>query len=46
MIQAGVQPFAVQRLLGHTTQDKVSIYVHYDMTSLFDSVNCATKTDL
>jgi integrase/recombinase XerD len=39
MIQAGVQPFAVQRLLGHTTLDMVSIYVHYDTTSLFDSVN-------
>jgi len=39
MIQAGVPAFAVQRLLGHTTLDMVSIYVHYDTTSLFDSVN-------
>ena len=38
-IQAGVQPFAVQRALGHTTLDMVSVYVHYDDASLADAFN-------
>ncbi|MHB8507713.1 MAG: tyrosine-type recombinase/integrase [Candidatus Dormibacteria bacterium] len=38
-IQAGVPAFAVQRLLGHTTLDMVSEYVHYDDVSLMDAVN-------
>ena len=38
-IQAGIPAFAVQRLLGHTTLDMVSEYVHYDDVSLMDAVN-------
>jgi integrase/recombinase XerD len=38
-IQAGVAAFAVQRLLGHTTLDMVSEYVHFDDVSLMDAVN-------
>jgi integrase/recombinase XerD len=38
-IQAGVSSFAVMRLLGHTTLDMVSVYVHYDDVSLMDAVN-------
>jgi site-specific recombinase XerD len=38
-IQAGVQPFAVQRLLGHTTYDMVQRYVHYDDQSLKAALN-------
>lgn len=38
-IQHGVQPFAVQRLLGHTTYDMVQRYVHYDDQSLKDALN-------
>jgi integrase/recombinase XerD len=38
-IQAGIPAFAVQRLLGHTTLDMVSEYVHYDEVSLMDAVN-------
>lgn len=38
-IQAGIPAFAVQRLLGHTTLDMVSEYVHYDDVSLMEAVN-------
>ena len=38
-IQAGVPAMAVMRLMGHTTLDMVSRYVHYDDASLVAALN-------
>jgi site-specific recombinase XerD len=38
-IQAGIPPFAVMRLMGHTTLDMVNEYVHYDDVSLMEAMN-------
>ena len=38
-IQANVPPMAVMRLMGHTTLEMVSRYVHYDDASLVDALN-------